>query len=33
MAGKRNNTGLLFNQRFFLIVGNEQVGYAREYVP
>lgn len=30
IAGKRNNTGLLFNDRFFLIVGDERIGYARE---
>lgn len=33
MANKRNNTGLLYNQRFFLMIGNDKFGYAREYLP
>jgi hypothetical protein len=33
MAEKRNNTGTLYNMRFFILMGDELLGYARSYDP
>jgi hypothetical protein len=30
MANKRNNSGLLYNLRFFLVTANTHIGYAKE---